>query len=202
MNIQASIGIFRSFLGGVSSSPRLQPSAPAIASPFQSMSQALRGSETAGQLSAQWGGLLAGPTLASPLELQRNSETRVGLQNVKVDHQGSMSISGPQMQFAVAGQGPCGSFAAAGSLGMGPARIKNGVATLPNGEQIKVNTNGLVIVYPDGTQFGVGRNSPDSPEQIRQVTAGPGQQIPTSPPGQTTYLFLGPDGSLIGKERR
>lgn len=201
MNIQASFGVFRSYVTGALSGTRLQPSTPA-ANPFQAVNQALRGSDMASQLSAQWGGLLAGPSLTAPLELQRNSETRVGLQRVQVDPQGSMRISGPQLQFAMAGQGSCGSFAAAGSLGMGPAQIKNGVATLPNGEQIKVDTNGVVLVYPDGTQFGAGRNSPDSPEQIRQVTAGPGQQIPTSPPGQTTYLFLGPDGSLIGKERR
>ena len=201
MMIQASLGMFRSFMAGGCSQASPRAHSPAM-SPQLSPSQILGGSETAGLLSAQWGGLLAGPSLQAPLELQRNSQTQVGLQTVRVDEQGGMNISGPQMQFAMAGQGPCGGFAAAGSLGMGPAQIKNGVATLPSGEQIKVDTNGVILVYPDGTQVGAGRNSPDSPEQIRQVTAGPGQQIPTSPPGQTTYLFLGPAGNLIGKERR
>jgi hypothetical protein len=61
---------------------------------------------------------------------------------------------------------------------------------------VPFGNRGAIIRLPDGTQVGVGRNSQSDSRHVRWVTAGPGEEIPTNPPGKTNVFELTPSGEL------
>lgn len=83
-----------------------------------------------------------------------------------------------------------------------PVRFSQGVVHLPNGQSRPYGNTGVLVVMSDGRQFGAGRNSGDSPENIRYVAAEKGQSITSSPAGATTVLYLDPHGNVEREERR
>lgn len=80
----------------------------------------------------------------------------------------------------------------------GPAglRVEGGHIILPNGKKVPFGNTGAIIQMPDGTKVGVGRNSETDSQHVRWVTAGPGENIPTNPPGKTNLFTLDAEGNL------
>jgi hypothetical protein len=161
------------------------------------------------QLGASWFSVLQpdGPSLAQPQELGRNQSARVGPHHMRVDARGDIDVrtAPKQFSFGAAGVDGCGSAAAvAGSFSQdqGGLRFSNGTVQLPNGETRPYGNTGIIVVMADGRQFAAGRNSQDSKENVRAVAADKGQQIPVSPPGATTVLYLDEGGNVTRQETR
>jgi hypothetical protein len=114
-----------------------------------------------------------------------------GLGPAAVDGAGGVSVACRARSGSVgfvAVSGSCGAaVGAAFSQGIsGGLRIADGNLHLPDGTSIPFGNRGVIVRLPDGAQVAVGRNG-DGPQarQCRWVVAGPGEQIPTSPPGAT-----------------
>ncbi len=146
-----------------------------------------------------WGVFLGrpDPRLAGVHELRPDQ----GMGPAAVDGAGGMSVACPGRTGAVAFvavSGSCGAaVGAAFSQGIsGGLRIAEGHLHLPDGTSIPFGNRGVIVRLPDGTQVAVGRSG-DGPQarQCRWVVAGPGEQIPTSPPGATqVYRWDGAGG--------
>jgi hypothetical protein len=74
--------------------------------------------------------------------------------------------------------------------------VEGGQILLPNGKRVPFGNTGAIIEMPDGTRVGVGRNSETDTKHVRWVTAGPGQEIPSHPPGKTNVFKLDANGNL------
>lgn len=158
------------------------------------------------QLNSYWSAHLfrpEAPPLPSPVEMGKGHEQPVGPHTARVAQDGSMSISTapPEMSLAGTQGGPLRSAFAAHLKGaeQPPVQIKDGKVKLPNGQERPFGRTGLLVKMADGRQFGVGRNRQDSPEHVRWVSAEKGQQIPASPPGQTTVLQLDEGGNVVSE---
>lgn len=140
--------------------------------------------------------------LAGPQELGRNQETSVGPHRMEVNNNGDITVSSAPRQVAMAGL--CGpeDWAASYRQAPAPLRFSNGTVELPNGEKRPYGNTGIIVVMADGRQFAAGRNSKDSSENIRYVAADKGQEIPVSPPGNTTVLYLDERGNVDHQESR
>jgi hypothetical protein len=79
----------------------------------------------------------------------------------------------------------------------GGLRIAEGRLHLPDGSSVPFGNRGVIVRLPDGTQVAVGRSG-DGPQAraCRWVVAGPGEQIPTSPPGATAVYGWDGAGGL------
>ena len=75
-------------------------------------------------------------------------------------------------------------------------KIEPGVVTTRTGQRMTYSTPGVIVLLPDGSSVAGGRQSGSSNQIIRNVAAGPGERIPTSPPGATTVFRLNEDGTL------
>ena len=136
----------------------------------------------------------------------------------RVDSSGNMEVSGgrsgtPQQRVhqllgalqnalsSYAGEtgscSPCQSQHGASPASKFGLRMEPGAISTRNGRRVTYSTPGAIVRLPDGSSVGTGRNSGNSPKNIRQVVAGPGSQIPTSPPGATTVFQLTEQGELI-----
>jgi len=114
-----------------------------------------------------------------------------GLGPAAVDGAGGVSVACRARSGSVgfvAVSGLCGTAvgAAFSQKISGGLRIADGNLHLPDGTSIPFGNRGVIVRLPDGAQVAVGRNG-DGPQarQCRWVVAGPGEQIPTSPPGAT-----------------
>lgn len=85
---------------------------------------------------------------------------------------------------------------AGGQAGPAGLRVEGGHIILANGKRVPFGNTGAIIQMPDGTKVGVGRNSETDTQHVRWVTAGPGQEIPTNPPGKTNLFTLDAEGNL------
>lgn len=117
-----------------------------------------------------------------------------------VDAGGGISVScGGQALAVVAVSGPQGTVVGAvASQGVsGGLRIADGHLELPDGTSIPFGNRGVIVRLPDGTQVAVGRSG-DGPQDraCRWVVAGPGEEIPTSPPGATAVYEWDGSGGL------
>lgn len=83
-----------------------------------------------------------------------------------------------------------------GQAGPAGLRLEGGQIVLPNGKKVPFGNTGVIIEMPDGTQVAAGRNSDTDTKNCRWVTAGPGEQIPTSPPGKCNLFKLDANGNL------
>lgn len=182
---------------------------------FSILNQATQGQGIAQSLSAVWAAILQPPPSAPPLpghlEMSKGQQQAVGPHQVKVDEKGGMTVSTQSPSLQVAGamsqSGPGGtSMSAFAASFQGeskpPVRIENGMIHLPNGQSRPFGRTGLIVETADGRQFAVGRNSADSKEHIRWVTAEKGQEIPVSPPGATTVLRLDEQGNVVSENVR
>ncbi len=75
-------------------------------------------------------------------------------------------------------------------------RVEGGQIVLPNGKKVPFGTRGVIIEMPDGTKVAVGRNGDNDTQNCRWVTAPPGQDIPTDPPGKTNLFSFDGSGNL------
>lgn len=143
-----------------------------------------------------------GVGLAGPQELGRSQETSVGPHQMMVDSQGNISVNTAPTQIRMAGLRGPQAWAAGFTQSSAPLKFSNGTVELPNGEKRPYGNTGIIVVMADGRQFAAGRNSKDSPENVRYVAADKGQEIPVSPPGNTTVLYLDEQGNVDHQETR
>lgn len=143
-----------------------------------------------------------GPSLSQPQELGRNQSTRVGAHTMQVDGQGNIEVNTAPTQVSMGASCHGASIAATFSQQQCPLKFSNGMVELPNGQKRPYGNTGIIVVMADGRQFAAGRNSKDSPENIRYVAADKGQDIPVSPPGATTVLHLDEGGNVLREETR
>ena len=134
-----------------------------------------------------WGVFLGSP---AP-RLSGVHELRPGqaLGSVAVDGTGALSASCRAQALAVvavSGSQNTAVGVALSSGNPGGLRIAGGRLELPDGSSIPFGNRGVIVRLPDGTQVAVGRSG-DGPQarECRWVVAGPGEEIPTSPPGAT-----------------
>lgn len=172
-------------------SPRSMPGHPGHAD-SRAWSRLVRSSrqrECHRALLQAWGVFLGRPAsrLAGVHELRPGQ----ALGPAAVDGAGGVSVACRARSGSVgfvAVSGSCGAaVGAAFSQGIsGGLRIADGNLHLPDGTSIPFGNRGVIVRLPDGAQVAVGRNG-DGPQarQCRWVVAGPGEQIPTSPPGAT-----------------
>ncbi|MBT9584592.1 hypothetical protein IV102_14705 [bacterium] len=175
---------------------------------FAALNQISRAQDYSQQTALIWASLLqpAATPLNGPQELQRDSELAVGPDLVQVDDKGVMTVSRRPSQLNVdgvwAGSRECGQFHSSQQIGGGQLfRFENGSVTLPTGKKLPYNLTGCVIVF-EGREYGAGRNSKDSSQNIRCATAEEGQQIPVNPPGHTTVYYIGANFEVEGQEVR
>ncbi|MBS2040251.1 hypothetical protein JST97_35010 [bacterium] len=140
--------------------------------------------------------------LAQPQELSRNQQTTVGCHTMQVDAGGNITVATAPAQVSMGGFSESGAWGARSLQGEAPLKFSNGTVQLPNGEKRPYGNTGVIVVMADGRQFAAGRNSKDSNENIRYVAADKGQEIPVSPPGNTTVLYLDAQGNVERQETR
>lgn len=150
------------------------------------------------QYAALWAGVVLGTGLTAPLEMTPGSQLQLGIHHLQVEPNGNMTVQEARLGEPVHGCSGQARLSGRSPSGLEPSRLEPGVVHLPNGQSLSLSTPGVVLVYPSGDQFGMGRESAQATISNRQVAAGPGQAIPSSPPGQTTYVFLSLEG---GAER-
>ncbi len=177
---------------------------PVCQSPWAQMAQAYQAQEYSQQLGSFWMSAARpdGPSLAQPQEMSRGQQTRVGPHSMNVDGQGNISVNSDPTQVSMGGSCGNAAFAANFSKQDAPLKFSNGTVELPNGEKRPYGNTGIIVVMADGRQFAAGRNSKDSNENIRYVAADKGQDIPVSPPGNTTVLYLDEGGNVARQETR
>ncbi|MBX3171453.1 MAG: hypothetical protein KF760_28855 [Candidatus Eremiobacteraeota bacterium] len=208
MTIQGSLQFFQS-----SFSPRVQhcqphyhqaPMRACQPSPWTQLAQMCQCQDYSQQLGSVWASVMRpeGPSLSQPQEMSRNQSTQVGAHTMQVDGQGNISVNTAPTQVAMGGSCGNAAFAANFSKQDAPLKFSNGTVELPNGEKRPYGNTGIIVVMADGRQFAAGRNSKDSNENIRYVAADKGQEIPVSPPGNTTVLYLDEGGNVARQETR
>lgn len=116
-------------------------------------------------------------------EMQRGQTLSNGNNAVTVGQDGSMSYSHKS----------CG--------GDQNITISNGQVHLPSGQNVAVQTRGVIVKMADGSEMAVGRNDNNGPAN-RWAVAGAGQNIPCSPPGATTVIQLDPSGHMVSQSVR
>ena len=206
MMIQANLQLFQSNFAPRFSRPQAAP--PACQSPWTQLAQMVQCQDHSQQLSSLWASVMRpeGPSLGQPQEMSRGQNTQVGPHTMQVDGQGNILVNTAPSQVSVGGMsaGPCGNtaFAANFSKQDAPLKFSNGTVELPNGEKRPYGNTGIIVVMADGRQFAAGRNSKESNENIRYVAADKDQQIPVSPPGNTTVLYLDEGGNVARQETR
>lgn len=143
-----------------------------------------------------------GPSLAQPQEMGRGQQAQVGPHTMSVDGQGNITVDTRPTELSMGMF--CGetSMSAHVSRQEAPLKFSNGTVELPNGEKRPYGNTGIIVVMADGRQFAAGRNSKESNENIRYVAADKGQDIPVSPPGNTTVLYLDEGGNVARQETR
>lgn len=166
-----------------------RPCAPRPMDGWGAMVLAFQAREAGEALHGAWAGFLGGgaSALRGVHELGRRQSMSVGDRTVSVDDAGGMSVGGRQATAVAAVAGPCGvAVGAAVSQGPGGLRLENGRLLLPDGRAIPFGNRGVIVRLPDGSQVAVGRSGDGAGAQAcRWVAAGPGEEIPTSPPGAT-----------------
>ncbi len=166
--------------------------------------QLFQGMESLQQRFGAWMSSLTpgGPSLAQPQEMSRGQQTEVGPHSMKVDGQGNITVDTKPNEMSMGMF--CGNTAMTARLSQqeAPLKFSNGTVELPNGEKRPYGNTGIIVVMADGRQFAAGRNSKDSNENIRYVAADKGQDIPVSPPGATTVLYLDQGGNVARQETR
>lgn len=208
MTIQASLQFFQSnFFGQVSHRAHNHNQSPLQAcqqSPWTQLAQMCQSQDYNQQLGSLWASVMRpdGPSLSQPQEMGRNQSTQVGAHTMQVDGQGNISVNTAPTQVAMGGSCGNAAFAANFSKQEAPLKFSNGTVELPNGEKRPYGNTGIIVVMADGRQFAAGRNSKDSSENIRYVAADKGQDIPVSPPGNTTVLYLDEGGNVARQETR
>lgn len=211
MTIQGTLQFFQSFQG--SFSPRVQHCQPQYErAPMQACqqnfwtqrAQMFQSQDYNQQLSFLWASFVQpeGPSLSQPQEMDRGQSTQVGAHTMQVDAQGNIAVNTAPTQVAVGGSCGNAAFAANYSQQDAPLKFSNGTVELPNGEKRPYGNTGIIVVMADGRQFAAGRNSKESSENIRYVAADRGQEIPVSPPGNTTVLYLDEGGNVDRQETR
>lgn len=75
-------------------------------------------------------------------------------------------------------------------------KMEPGAITTRTGQRVTYSTPGAIVLLPDGSSVATGRGGGGSSPIIRNVAAGPGSRIPTSPPGATTVFRMCEDGRL------
>lgn len=147
-----------------------------------------RASEAGDQLQAAWAGLVGGGggMERGILELSRGQQANLSGRAVSVEAGGGMAVGGQVRGAAVAVGGPCGTAVGAAVTATGGLRLAEGKIVLPDGRSIPFGNRGVIVRMPDGSQVAVGRSG-DGPgaQACRWVAAGPGEEIPVSPPGAT-----------------
>ena len=172
---------------------------------FAALNQICQAQDYSKQSALIWASLLQpmAVPLNGPQEIPRNSELAVGPDVVGVDDKGVMTVNRRPSQLNVDGawanQAGAGSFHSSQQIGGGQLfRFENGSVTLPTGKKLPYNLTGCVLVF-EGREYGAGRNSKDSSQNIRCATAEEGQQIPVNPPGQTTVYYIGANFEVEGQ---
>ncbi len=178
-----------------------RPAPAATAPPAQSWSAmvlAFRSRDSNQALLQAWSGYLGteASALSGVFELGRNQ--RLG--RVSVDDSGALSVSGgTQTTTTVAVCGTAGTAVCSATSQSGPGglRVAGGRILLPDGSAIPFGNRGVIVRLPDGSQVAVGRDG-DGPaaKACRWVVAGPGERIPTSPPGATNVYDWDGAGKL------
>ncbi|MFN8607220.1 MAG: hypothetical protein U0931_06795 [Vulcanimicrobiota bacterium] len=143
-----------------------------------------------------------GPSLDQPRELARGQQAQVGPHTMQVDGQGNISVETSPSWVSMGGLERGCSWQANYARAEAPLRFSNGTVELPNGQKRPYGNTGVIVVLADGRQFAAGRNSKDSQENIRYVAADKDQEIPVSPPGNTTVLYLDAGGNVQREETR
>ena len=166
--------------------------------------QFFQGMESLGQLLSGWTSALTpnNVALAQPQEMSRGQETEVGPHTMQVDGHGNISVTSKPTELAMRFSGGGTTIDARMIRQEAPLKFSNGTVELPNGEKRPYGNTGIIVVMADGRQFAAGRNSKDSNENIRYVAADKGQDIPVSPPGNTTVLYLDEGGNVARQETR
>jgi len=203
MTIQSSFQIFQSFLPQRACRPHHHQ--PQIQqNPWASLHQVCQAQDNNQQLASLWASAMQsqGPGLAQPKEMNRQDSAQVGPHTMRVDGQGNIEVDTAPTQLSLGGNVGNTAFAANLLKQDAPLKFSNGTVELPNGEKRPYGNTGIIVVMADGRQFAAGRNSKDSNENIRYVAADKGQQIPVSPPGNTTVLYLDAQGNVEREETR
>ena len=203
MTIQSTVQLFQSNF-----SPRVHqhhsPMQACQQNPWAQLAERLQCQDYNQQLSSVWASVVKpdGPSLSQPQEMSRGQNTQVGPHTMQVDGQGNIQVDTAPTQVSIGAQ--CGqtSLAANFSQKEAPLKFSNGTVELPNGEKRPYGNTGIIVVMADGRQFAAGRNSKDSNENIRYVAADKGQEIPVSPPGNCTVLYLDEGGNVARQETR
>jgi hypothetical protein len=171
--------------------------------------------QQSGELLQQaWTGLLAGidSRTQSPRgvsEIGRNQSFQAGDKSIQVDGNGSVQVEqqghlhGLLAAFSQSSpaHGSSRGVAFLGTVSLSrQLKFENGQISLPNGQKIPFGNCGAIVVMADGSQVGAGRNSENSSQQIRTAYAGPGEKIPTSPPGRTNVYHLNEAGDIVRQE--
>ncbi len=174
------------------------------ANPWARLAERVQCQEHNQQLGSLWASVMKpdGPSLSQPQEMSRGQSTQVGSHTMQVDGQGNISVNTAPTQLSMGGSCSNAAFAANFSKQEAPLKFSNGTVELPNGEKRPYGNTGIIVVMADGRQFAAGRNSKDSNENIRYVAADKGQNIPVSPPGNTTVLYLDEGGNVSRQETR
>lgn len=145
---------------------------------------------------------LATPNSGTSVDVDPNGTMAIGAPGVQTRNHNACHCSGEYplaslsemfSQMASNGVVNQGAPPSAEELGF---KIEKGNIVLPDGRKIPFGNRGVIIRLPDGMQVGVGRNSQTSDQHVRWVVAGPGEEIPTNPPGKTNIYQLGQDGQL------
>ena len=172
--------------------------------PWTQLQNAYQAQECNQQLASIWASAVqpGGQSLSQPLEMNRNQAAGVGPHRMRVDGRGNIEVDTAPTQLRLGGS--CANFSFAANLTKkdAPLKFSNGTVELPNGEKRPYGNTGILVFMADGRQFAAGRNSKDSNENIRYVAADKGQQIPVSPPGNTTVLYLDEQGGVARQETR
>jgi len=210
MTIQSSFQMFQSSLPQRTQHRHHHHQQPQVNyNPWAQLQQNCRAQDCNQQLGSIWASAMqpGGPPLSQPKEMNRNESAEVGPHTMKVDGQGNIEVATAPTQLSMGGQmnmGGCGqtSFAANLTKNEAPLKFSNGTVELPNGEKRPYGNTGIIVVMADGRQFAAGRNSKESKENIRYVAADKGQEIPVSPPGATTVLYLDAQGNVERQDVR
>ena len=206
MTIQSSIQMFQSFLPQRTNHchPHRHQQPQITQSPWALLQQNYQSQDCNQQLAHVWASVMqpTGPSLSQPKEMNRNDTAEVGPHSMRVDGQGNIEVNTAPTQFSAGGSCGNSSFAANLTKQEAPLKFSNGTVELPNGEKRPYGNTGIIVVMADGRQFAAGRNSSSSNENIRYVAADKGQDIPVSPPGATTVLYLNAQGGVARQETR
>ena len=118
----------------------------------------------------------------------------------QVDPQGNVDLNlSPAATNPPVKRTSCASTSTSGAAGHEKIRVQGGQIYLPNGKTLPFGNRGVILVMPDGTQMAVGRANDNSNEQVRTVMAGPGQEIPTNPPGKTQVLTFNANWDIVAQ---